>query len=78
MEPLGTITMCYPFVDEKTKDTLESVMNDAENYGDFTEKLCDRVISEPSSPVLEYLVFSFAYWLDNYNLIDRLEAAGKV
>jgi tetratricopeptide (TPR) repeat protein len=78
LEPLGTITMCYPFVDEKTKDTLESVMNDAENYGDFTERLCDRVISEPSSPVLEYLVFSFAYWLDNYNLIDRLEAAGKV
>ncbi|MFX1368875.1 MAG: tetratricopeptide repeat protein [Promethearchaeota archaeon] len=78
MKPLGTITMCYPFVDEKTKDALELVMNEAENYGDFTEKLCDKVISEPSSPLLEYLVFSFAYWLESHKLIDRLEAAGKV
>ncbi|MHA1936239.1 MAG: hypothetical protein ACW97A_13265 [Candidatus Thorarchaeota archaeon] len=78
MEPLGTITMCYPYVDEKTKDTLESIMNEAKNYADFTERLCDRVSSEPSSQVMEYLAFSFAYWLDNFNLIDRLEAAGKV
>jgi tetratricopeptide (TPR) repeat protein len=78
MESLGTITACFPYVDEKTRNTLELVMNEAENYSDFTEKLCDRVISEPSSPVLEYLTFSFACWLENYNLIDRLEAAGKV
>ncbi|MFX1578927.1 MAG: tetratricopeptide repeat protein [Promethearchaeota archaeon] len=78
MEPLGTITMCYPYVDEKTRDTLESVMNEAENYGDFTERLCDKIIAEPSSPVLEYLAVSFAYWVENFNLIDRLETAGKV
>jgi tetratricopeptide (TPR) repeat protein len=78
MKPLGTITMCFPHVDEKTRETLELVMNEAENYSDFTEKLCDRVISEPSSQVLEYIVFSFAYWLESYNLIDRLEAADKV
>ena len=78
MEPLGTITMCYPYVDERTKNTLELVMNKAKNYSDFTEKLCDKIISEPSSPVLEYLAISFAYWVENFNLIDRLEAAGKV
>ncbi len=78
MEPLGTITMCFPYVDEKSRNTLELVMNEAENYGDFTEKLCDKIIAEPSSPVLEYLAVSFAYWVENFNLIDRLEAAGKV
>jgi tetratricopeptide (TPR) repeat protein len=78
MEPLGTITMCFPYVDENTKETLELLMNEAENYADFAEKLCDRVSSESSSPVMEYLAFSFAYWIENFNLIDRLEAAGKV
>ncbi|MFW9788062.1 MAG: hypothetical protein ACFFE1_10330 [Candidatus Thorarchaeota archaeon] len=78
MKPLGTITVCFPYVDEVTRDTLELMMNEAENYADFTERLCDRVISEPSSPVLEYLAFSFAFWIENYNPIDRLEAAGKV
>ncbi|MFW9767857.1 MAG: hypothetical protein ACFFF9_11525 [Candidatus Thorarchaeota archaeon] len=53
-------------------------MDKAENYSDFTEKLCDRVISESSSPVMEYLAFLFAYKIENYNLIDRLEVAGKV
>ncbi|MFW9849268.1 MAG: tetratricopeptide repeat protein [Candidatus Thorarchaeota archaeon] len=78
MKPLGTITMCYPYVDEETRDILELVMNEAKNFGDFTEKLCDRVISEPSSPLTEYLLFSFAYWLEHHGLIDRLDAAGKV
>ncbi|MFW9767856.1 MAG: hypothetical protein ACFFF9_11530 [Candidatus Thorarchaeota archaeon] len=78
MDPLGTITVHFPYVDEKTRDTLELVMNEAENYADFTEKLCDRIISGPSSPLLEYLAFSFAFWIQNYNPIDRLEAAGKV
>ncbi|MFW9813082.1 MAG: tetratricopeptide repeat protein [Candidatus Thorarchaeota archaeon] len=78
MEPLGTITMCFPYVDEKSRNTLELVMKEAENYGDFTEKLCDKIIAEQSSPLLEYLAISFAYWVENFNLIDRLEAAGKV
>ncbi|MFX1607338.1 MAG: hypothetical protein ACFFDD_15740 [Promethearchaeota archaeon] len=78
MEPLGTITVCFPHVDERTRNTLELVMNNAENYADFAEKLCDMVISDPSSPVLEYLAFLFAFRIENYNLIDRLEAAGKV
>jgi len=78
MEPLGTITMCFPYVDEKSRNTLELVMNEAENYGDFTEKLCDKIIIEQSSPLLEYLAISFAYWVEDFNLIDRLEAAGKV
>lgn len=77
MKPLGTITMFYPYVDEKTRDTLELVMNEAKNYADFAERLCDRVISEPASPLLEYLAFLFAYRIENFNLIDRLEVAGK-
>ncbi|MHA1926566.1 MAG: hypothetical protein ACXABV_13030 [Candidatus Thorarchaeota archaeon] len=78
MKPLGTITMCFPHVDEDTKTTLQSIMEEAENITDFTERLCDKVCSEPSSPLLEYLAFYFPYCISYYNLVDRLETAGKV
>jgi len=78
VKPLGTITMCFPHVDEDTKITLQSIMDDAENITDFTERLCDKVCSEPSSPLLEYFAVYFPYRISYYNLIDRLETAGKV
>jgi tetratricopeptide (TPR) repeat protein len=70
--------MCFPFVDEDTKTTLQSLMDEAENITDFTERLCDKVCSEPSSPLLEYFAFYFPYHIDYYALIDRLESAGKM
>ncbi|MHA2041588.1 MAG: tetratricopeptide repeat protein [Candidatus Thorarchaeota archaeon] len=78
MKPLGTTTMCFPHVDEDTERTLGFLMDQASDFADFAERLCERTISESSSSVMEYLAFTFAYWLENYNLIDRLEAAGKV
>ena len=78
MKQLGTITMCFPHVDEDTKTTLQSIMEDAENITDFTERLCDKVCSEPSSPMLEYFAVYFPFRIDYYVLVDRLETAGKV
>jgi len=78
VEPIGTITMCFPHVDEETRSVLQSVMDEAENFGDFTEKLCDRVCAEASSPLLEYFALYFAWWLDWLTLVDRLVSAGKV
>jgi tetratricopeptide (TPR) repeat protein len=78
VKPLGTITMCFPHVDEETRSILQSIMNDAENFADFTERLCKRVCSEVSSPLLKYLAVYFAFWLDWYALVNRLESAGKV
>ncbi|MHA1949617.1 MAG: hypothetical protein ACW99G_17910 [Candidatus Thorarchaeota archaeon] len=78
MKPLGTITMCFPHVDEDTKTTLQTIMKEADNYADFTERLCDKVCSEPSSLLLEYFAFYFLYVINYFNLVDRLETAGKV
>ncbi|KXH73824.1 MAG: hypothetical protein AM326_10370 [Candidatus Thorarchaeota archaeon SMTZ-45] len=78
VEPIGTITMCFPHVDEETKSILQSVMDEAENFGDFTEKLCDRVCTEASSPLLEYFAVYFAFYLDCYTLVNRLASTGKV
>jgi tetratricopeptide (TPR) repeat protein len=53
-------------------------MEEAENYADFTERLCDRVCKEPSPPLLEYFAVYFAFHIEWYALIDRLHSNGKV
>ncbi|MHA3962104.1 MAG: tetratricopeptide repeat protein [Candidatus Thorarchaeota archaeon SMTZ1-45] len=78
MKPLGTITMCFPHIDKETRSVLQSVMDEAENFGNFTKKLCYRVCSEPSSPLLEYFTFYFSFHIHDYNLTDRLKTSGKL
>ncbi len=78
MKPLGTITLCFPHVDENTQSILQSVMEMAENFAGFTEELCKHVCSQSVSPSLEYLAFFFACHLGNYNLSDKLKSAGKL
>ncbi len=78
MKPLGTITMCFPHADDETRDILQSVMEEAENFGDFTERLCDRVCSESTNPLAEYLACYFAFASGNFTLLEKLEAAGKI
>jgi len=78
MKPLGTITMCFAHVDDDTITMLKSVMEDAENYADFTRRLCSRVCAEPTSALIEYLAFYFPFHIDDYNLTDKLEKEGKV
>jgi len=53
-------------------------MDEAKNFGDFTRKLCDRVCSQPSSPLLEYFATLFAFHIYDYSLIERLKASGKI
>lgn len=78
MKPIGTITVHLPHVDETTRDVLQSVMDEANDFGDFTERLCERVIDESSPPLLEFFATFFAYDSSHYNLINKLESAGKV
>ena len=70
--------MCFPHVDDTTRATLLSIMEEADNYADFTERLCERVCAEESPPLLEYLAVFFAFHVEWYALIDRLHSCGKV
>lgn len=70
--------MCFPHVDESTRATLRSLMEEAENYADFTDRLCDRVCEEPSPPLLKYFSVFFAFHIEWYNPVDRLESAGNI
>jgi len=53
-------------------------MESAKNYADFTEKLCDRVCTEPSPPLLQYFAVFSAFHIEWYKLVDRLHSAGKI
>ena len=72
MKPLGTITLCFPHVDDETRFTLQSVMDEAENYADFTERLCEKVCIEETPPVLHYFAFFHAWNLDMYPQMEKL------
>ncbi|MFW9804484.1 MAG: hypothetical protein ACFFFC_17635 [Candidatus Thorarchaeota archaeon] len=78
MKPLGTITVCFPHVDDGTRAVLQSVMDDAENLGDFAERLCNKVCQEPTAPLLQFLAFYFADTIGEWGLLDKLVLAEKV
>jgi tetratricopeptide (TPR) repeat protein len=72
VKPLGTITACFPHVDEDTRSMLQSVMDEAKNYADFTNRLCEKACSEMVPPVLHYFAFFHAWNLDMYPQMERL------
>ncbi|MFW9910798.1 MAG: hypothetical protein ACFFEF_19760 [Candidatus Thorarchaeota archaeon] len=74
MEPIGTITQYFPFLDEETRDLLQSVMNDAENYHDFVMHLANVVLNEDVPDLAIYFaIHHSALILD----MDNIESIGK-
>jgi tetratricopeptide (TPR) repeat protein len=53
-------------------------MEKAENYADFTKKLCDKVCAEPTSPLLQFFAYYYSWLLDEHGLHEQLANAGKV
>ena len=72
MKPLGTITQCFPHVDEETKSILQSVLEESENYADFAKQLIEKACSKKVTPVLQYFAFFHAYNMDMHTQMDRL------
>ncbi len=72
VKPLGTITACFPHIDSETKKILESVMYEAEDYNDFADRLCDKVIKESVPPLLNYFAYFHAYNQNRYNLVRKI------
>ena len=77
MEPLGTITKYYAFIDEETQNILDAVMKEAENYRDFVVRLGDRVVVEELSPMLAYFAVRHAGALYIFDVIDKLSTEVK-
>ncbi|MFW9909343.1 MAG: hypothetical protein ACFFCT_13180 [Candidatus Odinarchaeota archaeon] len=72
MEPLGTITMYYQFLDREIVDILDEIMQEAKDYRDFCERLVDYVCAEDVPPVLGYLAGVHAGNMGTYGLPSRL------
>ena len=55
MEPIGTITMYYPFLEEEIVATLDTIIHEAEDYHDFVSRLGRKVCTEEVPVTLTYL-----------------------
>ena len=55
MEPIGTITMYYPFLEEEVVDALDAIMCEAQDYHDFVSLLSQKVCTEEVPDTLPYL-----------------------
>ncbi|MHA1906831.1 MAG: hypothetical protein ACW98Y_06030 [Candidatus Thorarchaeota archaeon] len=45
MDPIGTITQYFPFLDDESRNLMQSIMDDAANYHDFVMRLKEQVLS---------------------------------
>ena len=75
MKSLGTITACFPHVDEATRTILQSVMDEAKDYNDFAERLGEKALKETVPTLMIYFAYFHVYIQNKYNLLRRLIAA---
>ena len=73
LDPVGTITKYYSFVDEKTKSILNSLMKDSKNYFDFVERLSAFVLENEVPLNLAYLAAIHAWWCRVEDIIDAIQ-----
>jgi hypothetical protein len=54
VEPFGTVTNFYPFLSDEIRETVESILHEAEGYDDFVSKLVDTVLAHDVPNDLTY------------------------
>lgn len=72
MEPLGTVTMYFPFIDADIKDVIQSIMDEATDFDDFVQRLSERVLSSDYPEMVVYFTIHFAALLYNYKIIEAI------
>ncbi len=73
LEPVGTITKYYSFVDEKTRSILNSLMKDSKNYFDFVGRLSAFVLENEVPLNLAFLAAVHAWWCRVEDFIDAIQ-----
>jgi len=77
MKAFGTITACFPYIDPETRDILQAAMDEAKDYDDFAEILCNKACVESFNPLTIYFAYFFAFKQEKFNPMDRLQEARK-
>ncbi|MFW9813805.1 MAG: tetratricopeptide repeat protein [Candidatus Thorarchaeota archaeon] len=80
MEPLGTITKYYPFIDDETKSNLGTLMKESSSYFDFIQRLSNTVLENESPDNLVYIAAAHCWYagdiksaiLDKYNSLATI------
>ena len=78
MKPLGSITMCFPFVDGETRNLLQAAMDDSSNLQEFVRTLHLKTIEENPGPLFAFFAFFFCLRISEYELCDQLAENGKI
>ncbi|KXH74650.1 MAG: hypothetical protein AM326_09680 [Candidatus Thorarchaeota archaeon SMTZ-45] len=72
MEPMGTITQYFPFIDEETKEILENIMTESSDYYDFVHKLGELVLKDDPPTMVVYFAIHHCILALEYPLIDMI------
>jgi tetratricopeptide (TPR) repeat protein len=72
MDPIGTITAYFPFIDEETKNVLERTMIEASDFYDFVQKLGELVLKNDSPIMVVYFAIHNAILALDFPLIDMI------
>lgn len=72
MDPIGTITCYFPFIEEDTKNVLEEIMLEASDYYDFTDRLGEFVVNNESPIMVVYFAIHHSILALNYKVIDMI------
>ncbi|MFW9849749.1 MAG: hypothetical protein ACFFF4_11450, partial [Candidatus Thorarchaeota archaeon] len=73
MEPLGTITMYYQFLDKEIVNILDGIMHEAKDYRDFTEQLVDYTSSKDVPINLGFIAAVHVWNIGHYELGNKLQ-----
>lgn len=74
MKPLGTITMYFKFVDEKTKSILQVLMKRAYNYFDFSNLITERACLGNIPPLFVFMAVLHSSKLWNVHNLMKLSS----
>jgi len=69
---MGTITKYYPFIDEETRSILSTLMDEASNYYNFVQQLCEVALNNAVPVNLAYLAVMQAWWCRMKSSVDLL------
>ena len=72
MDPLGTITVYFPFIDKDTQNILETTMENAYDYFDFVNTLTEMVLDTDCSDLVVYFAIHHAAQLFDLKAIDSI------
>ncbi len=73
MEPLGTITKDFPFIDDVSRAEMESAMHEATDYWDFSNILGEKVCKKECHPDLLFFALLHSRNLFNLQIIGEIK-----